>query len=241
MTPALQEAWGIGPVPVAVGIHDSNASLLPHLRGRQAPFAVVSTGTWVICMAIGGQSATLDPARDTLINVDARGNPVPSARFMGGREHDLIRSGATLPGSMTDASTVLERGIMLLPAVISESGPFAGHVHRWTQSPTAEGETAVALGYYLALMTSECLGLVGAEGPILVEGPFSGNPWFLAMLASATGRAVIPSRARTGTALGAALLFAAPHVLPQHEETIVPDPRLTAYAAAWQDRVQLSS
>lgn len=233
LSPALQAEWGIGAVPVAVGIHDSNASLLPHLRGRAAPFAVVSTGTWVICMAIGGRTVSLDPRRDTLINVDARGLPVPSARFMGGREHDLIRAGGTAPGTAPDAEAVLERGVMLLPAVVPESGPFAGRSHRWTVAPQGEGETAVALGHYLALMTSECLGLIGAEGPILVEGPFSANPWFLAMLASACGREVIPSRARTGTALGAALLFsqAAPAIPP--DAVIRPDPRLAIRAQAW--------
>lgn len=234
LSAALQAEWGIGAVPVAVGIHDSNASLLPHLRRRAAPFAVVSTGTWVICMAIGGRTVSLDPRRDTLINVDARGLPVPSARFMGGREHDLIRAGGTAPGTASDAEAVLERGVMLLPAVVPESGPFAGRSHRWTVAPQGEGETAVALGHYLALMTSECLGLIGAEGPILVEGPFSANPWFLAMLASACGREVIPSRARTGTALGAALLFsqAAPAIPP--DAAIRPDPRLAIRAQAWR-------
>ena len=39
--------------PVYCGIHDSNASLLPHLITRKKPFSVVSTGTWVIAMALG--------------------------------------------------------------------------------------------------------------------------------------------------------------------------------------------
>ena len=41
-------------------------------------------------MAIGGRETALDPARDTLINVNALGDPVPSARFMGGRELDAV-------------------------------------------------------------------------------------------------------------------------------------------------------
>ena len=72
-------------IPVYVGIHDSNASLLPHLLGSKPPFSVISTGTWVIAMSVGGKEVALDPKRDTLINVNAFGNPVPSARFMGGR------------------------------------------------------------------------------------------------------------------------------------------------------------
>src|SRR5262245_55669002 len=56
VTPSITASTGLPTgTPVYCGIHDSNASLLPHLRGRQAPFAVVSTGTWVISMAIGGR------------------------------------------------------------------------------------------------------------------------------------------------------------------------------------------
>lgn len=237
LDPALQALWGIGPVPVAVGIHDSNASLLPHLRGRVAPFAVVSTGTWVICMAIGGRPVTLDPARDTLINVDARGLPVPSARFMGGREYDLIRAGGTAPGTAHDAAAVLERGVMLLPAVVTQSGPFQGRHHRWTAPPQGEGETAVALGHYLALMTQECLDLIGADGPILVEGPFATNAWFLAMLASASGREVIASSTRTGTAIGAALLFPAAKAEKGPDTVIRPDQTLASHARSWREAV----
>ncbi len=81
-----RQPGSIPATPVHCGIHDSNASLLPHLMDRAKPFAVVSTGTWVIAMAIGGAAVELDPARDTLVNVNAFGDPVPSARFMGGRE-----------------------------------------------------------------------------------------------------------------------------------------------------------
>ena len=94
ITPDIAAATGLPEgTPVACGIHDSNASLLPHLIARQGAFSVVSTGTWVIVMTIGGRQVRLDPARDTLVNVNARGQPVPSARFMGGREYEVIRAG----------------------------------------------------------------------------------------------------------------------------------------------------
>ena len=74
LLPQVASETGLNPnTPVHCGIHDSNASLLPHLLGRKSPFAVVSTGTWVISMAIAGRRLTLDPARDTLVNVNAFG------------------------------------------------------------------------------------------------------------------------------------------------------------------------
>ncbi len=184
-------------------------------------------------MAVGGTSPPLDPARDTLINVNALGAPVPSARFMGGREHDLMQTG--IAATAQDEAAVLSGGVMLLPSVVQGSGPYPAARHVWTETPTPGQQTA-ALGYYLALMTATCLQMIGAQGPTVVEGPFSQNPQFLAMLATATGRGVEPSASRTGTAAGAALLYpggALPAALPQ----ILPDPRLVAYADEWRARV----
>ena len=73
-------------IAVVAGIHDSNASYLAHRAFREDPFTVVSTGTWVVCMAHGGDLSRLRPDLDTLANVDAFGAPVPCSRFMGGRE-----------------------------------------------------------------------------------------------------------------------------------------------------------
>ena len=195
--------------PVLCGIHDSNASLLPHLRSRAAPFAVVSTGTWVISMAIGGKKAPLDPARDTLINVSAFGEPVPSARFMGGREFEILFGSEPTQSSDADIGFVLDRGIMLLPSVQHGSGPFPSREARWIgPADLSPGQRTAAASFYLAMMTATCLELIGAEGPVIVEGPFARNRPFAQMLAAATGRPVLPQEGQAGTSVGAALLHA---------------------------------
>ena len=90
----LRESLGsAGRSTIFCGIHDSSASLLPHLKERDPPFAVVSTGTWVILFAVGGDIDQLDPNRDTLANVSAFGDPVACARFMGGREFERLTGG----------------------------------------------------------------------------------------------------------------------------------------------------
>ena len=196
---------------VACGIHDSNASLYPHLISREPPFSVVSTGTWVIALAIGGKSVTLDPARDTLINVNAFGDPVPSARFMGGREFDMVLAGRAKDFSADDIGSVLDREIMLFPAVDPRSGPFQGRKHRWSvdEASLTDAERFVALSFYLALVTAECLAMTGAEGSVVVEGPFAQNRLYLEMLEAATGRPVDAAAGSvTGTSIGAALLVA---------------------------------
>ncbi|WP_420410149.1 FGGY-family carbohydrate kinase [Hoeflea sp.] len=209
ITNEIANLTGLSPAtPVLCGIHDSNASLYPYLANRRAPFSVVSTGTWVICMAIGGRSVHLDPARDTLINVNAFGDAVPSARFMGGREFETLMSGHAERCTAEDMQAVAARQAMLLPAVENRSGPFQGCRHSWTvpEETLAPGERHAAVSFYLAMMTATCLDIVGADGETIVEGPFASNEAYCAMLSAATGRPVIPVAGGTGTSLGSALL-----------------------------------
>jgi sugar (pentulose or hexulose) kinase len=211
LLPTIATEIGLAaPVPVYCGIHDSNASLLPHLVNREAPFAVVSTGTWVINFGVGGNLDHLDPTRDTLANVDAYGRTVPSSRFMGGREFEIL-SAEIGPVSKDQATAaiapVIEKGMMLLPNVTRGSGPFPGRVRRWINAENASAEERHAAAcLYLALMTEACLDLIGAKGPIIVEGPFSVNETYLGVLSALTGRDVMAVPGSTGTSAGAALL-----------------------------------
>jgi sugar (pentulose or hexulose) kinase len=244
--PGIARDTGLAPdTLVTCGIHDSNASLLPHLLARKPPFTVVSTGTWVICMAVGGSAVTLDPARDSLMNTNALGDPVPSARFMGGREFDLARAGSDAAPTDADIAAVLSGGIMLLPSVEPRSGPYPGRAHRWTVpfATLPDGQRMAALAFYLALMTAECLTITGADGPTIVEGPFTRNAAYLAMLASSTGRPAVPSPASTGTSLGAALLFRAgsPDMSAvSGDAPVTPVPGWAAYAERWRGAVLTS-
>ena len=235
--PDISAATGLAAdTPVYCGIHDSNASLYAHLVSRKAPFAVVSTGTWVISMAIGGDAIALDPARDTLINVNAYDEPVPSARFMGGREFDLMTTGYSCAYDEADVAAVMQRGAMLLPSVETRSGPFQGRKHCWTVDETslADGQRFVAVSCYLALMTATGLDMTGARGLPLVEGPFANNPVYLDMLAAATGRPVSAVEG-TGTSIGAALLTEEDGLRPRRPDMLQKDnSAMDTYAREWR-------
>jgi sugar (pentulose or hexulose) kinase len=240
--PAIAAATGLDPAtPVLCGIHDSNASLLPHLIARKPPFAVVSTGTWVIAMAIGGRQTDLDPARDTLVNVDAFGDPVPSARFMGGREFEVLMRDGARRWDEADLEAVLSGPIMLLPAVQRGSGPFAGRQARWLGAEPAAGRRFLAASFYLALMTATCLDLAGAEGDIVVEGAFGENRAYLDMLAAATAMPVVRQvGSQTGTSIGAALLLdqtASPAPSLSRGDGKPANPLLRQYADKWNAAV----
>jgi len=212
VTDEIAAAIGLDrPVPVHCGIHDSNASLLSHLGQHDAPFAVVSTGTWVVLFAVGGDLDHLDPQRDTLANVDAFGRAVPSARFMGGREFELLTKGQ---GAATPAAIerVVDEGILFMPSVVPGCGPFPDAEQRVVNAPSGRNpdEIYVAASLYATLMTKACLDLTRAAGPIVVEGPFARNALYVEALSKATDRSVMPVASSTGTSVGAALLALGP-------------------------------
>ncbi|MGM4983764.1 MULTISPECIES: FGGY-family carbohydrate kinase [Rhizobium] len=239
--PALAADIGLAaPAPVYCGIHDSNASLLPHLVENEAPFAVVSTGTWVINFAVGGDLEHLDPARDALANVDAYGRAVPSSRFMGGREFEILAAdiGEAPPEAIEVAlETVIGNGLMLLPNIVEGSGPFPDRKMQWIgDASTSNAERLAAVSLYLALMTEACLGLIGAKGPIFVEGPFALNRAYLVALSALTRTDVIAVAGSTGTSQGAALLTgirppAATENPPVHTDL----PGLIRYRQTWRE------
>ncbi|MFB9978753.1 FGGY-family carbohydrate kinase [Mesorhizobium kowhaii] len=240
--PALAARTGIDPrTPVFCGLHDSNASLLPHLLSDAPPFSVVSTGTWVVSMAVGGKQIVLDAARDTLVNVSALGNPVPSARFMGGREFSVLTEGHPDNWTEEDVGAVLAQKTLLLPSTQQGSGPFPHHAAIWLDADGMNsGQRFAAISFYLALITATCLDLIGADGPTTVEGPFARNRLFVGMLAASTARAVVASEAATGTSIGAALLATDRATAHGKGERMEPptDPAWVNYVSAWRAAVE---
>lgn len=241
LKPEIAEATGLpADTPVFSGIHDSNASLLTHLKADDPPFSVVSTGTWVICFSVGGKQVALDETRDTLMNVNAFGDPVPSARFMGGRAFGMLEADSKAEITAADRDAVLDGRVMLLPAVPDDSGPFVGRKGGWKGNPKTltSGGYLYAVSLYLGMMTSVSLELIGADGPVVVEGPFAGNATFLETLQAVTGRRVLTGGSGvTGTSAGTALLALGRHARITSHSTvaaIAPDPRIAAYAAEWR-------
>jgi L-fuculokinase len=196
---------------VHAGIHDSNASYLTHLATRgQAPFAVVSTGTWVVCMARGAPLERLRAELDMLANVDVRGEPVPSMRFHGGREYAAIagESGLELVPTLDDLRRVIAQGTLALPSFSDQGGPFAARRGRALPGlPQSARERAALASLYCALMIDLCLDRLGAEGEIVVEGRMARSPALLAAVATLRSpQACCASHDPTGAVRGGALL-----------------------------------
>jgi sugar (pentulose or hexulose) kinase len=242
--PAIARETGLpADCRIVAGIHDSNASLLPHLLAEPLPFTVISTGTWIITLAPGGTLDALDPARDCLAYIDAFTRAVPASMWMGGREFETLTGDAATAPDEAELARVVRDKIMVLPAATDGSGPYRGRRGGWAEDPghLTAGERTGAASLYSALVAETCLGLTGSKGPILVEGPFARNRVFLGALARLTGRSVTGRADATGTTGGAALLASGPEGFVKPAVPVPPIPPLGLdvgdYAAAWRERV----
>ncbi len=224
-------------VRVVCGAHDSNASLVPYLASRTDPFTVLSTGTWVIIMAVGGKAPIVEKA-DMLANVDVRGRPVPTARLMLGREFSALAGEAPAEAHEADVAAIVAAGVMAMPAFTDQGGPYAGRKGRIEgAAPNTPPARAALATIYSALMAAHMLELLEAPGDFIVEGGFNRSPAFAGVLAALMpGRNVLVAPA-SGAAEGAAVLarweapHAPPNLAPARSWAI---PRLSEYRQRWE-------
>lgn len=243
-------------VQVHCGLHDSNAALLA-ARGfaeiAEHESTVLSTGTWFIAMRSPANSAdvdfsTMSEARDCLINIDAFGKPIPSARFMGGREIELLTGIDTRridikpdqPALVAAVPEVLASGARVLPSFAPGFGPFPKLKGRWINMPGSHEARRAAVCLYAALMTDISLNLVGARERILVEGRFAEAEVFVRALASLRPHdEIYVSNAHNDVSYGALRLLD-PTLEPASALVRVQplDVSLDAYGDAWRREVE---
>lgn len=214
------------PVRVGVGVHDSSSALVPYLEEIAEPFALISTGTWSICLNYFNQepltAAELKP--DCLNFLSATGSSIKTSRlFLGKHMSNVIHElsdyfGAEYnsykeikwPGTFTPKRR--DRRKLLFDHALIRPERFG---YTYTEKPDFSLFDGFVDGY-LQLMdeltdiqvASLKLALGGsAVRRIFVDGGFSSSEVFLQFLANKLPQHEIYSAtASYGTALGAALL-----------------------------------
>ena len=262
LLPAMAAATGLSAaVEVLAGLHDSNAALLAARGFREIAdheATVLSTGTWFIGLRTPGRqpgvpvdTATLPEARDCLVNVDAYGQPVPSARFMGGREIETLIELDTRrvdikpdqPALLAAVPQVLAAGAMILPTLAPGCGPFPRGRFDFLNRPEDWYQRRAAACLYAALVAETALGLIGTRERILVEGRFAEAEVFVRALASLRPDcAVYTANAHNDVSFGALRLID-PDLRPQGELVRVSplDSDLAPYRAAWLAAVETAA
>jgi sugar (pentulose or hexulose) kinase len=242
---------------VHCGLHDSNAAFLAaraHRETSAAEATVLSTGTWFVAMRALGPAAerpafgSAHEARDCLVNVDVEGRLVPSARFMGGREAELIRGADNSnPAGEEDPSAAAGRlaglvaaGVSILPSFAPGVGPFPARQGRWIDRPQPAADRRRVLGLYLALMADQMLQLVGSRERLLIEGPFAEDEVMVRALATLRrDEAVYVSNAPDQVAHGALRLIWPDLAPPAALRRVEPlDIALDGYRDRWQATIR---
>lgn len=250
----LAERTGLSPsVRVHAGIHDSNAALVaargfPEIDGREA--TVLSTGTWFVAMRTPAQGSTvpaLPENRDCLVNVDALGQPVPSARFMGGREIETLIEIDTRrvdvkpdqPALLDAVAEVLATGAMLCPTFAPGFGPFPTGRGKWINQPEDWHARRAAVCLYAALVANCSLALIETQGRLLIEGRFAQAEVFVRALASLRpDLGVYTADAHNDVSFGALRLID-PGLRPEGslKRVAALDDDISAYASQWEKAV----
>ena len=227
------------------GLHDSNASFLRYrLLQNDAPFTVVSTGTWTILMSSQVELTNLDGDKDMLANIDVFGDPIACARFMGGREFETIceQAGSWLGEQFgeDEIQVVIDSGVYALPDFSDGSGPFGGCQSGFV-GPVDKSSGISLATLYCALMIDYQLDKLGAQGDIYIEGAFLKNPLLCGLVNQLRAeQTVYLSGDNTGTVLGAAYLTKWENVSPNIELKPVIETHLSGlkqYKRVWRELV----
>lgn len=184
-------------VRVLTGLHDSNAALLAargfsEIADNEA--TVLSTGTWFVAMRLPVSpvvTSDLPEGRDCLVNIDVVGRPIPSARFMGGREIEILIERdvrrvdikSDQPALLAAVPDVLRQGSMILPTLARGFGPFAQGCFSWIERPQSWDQRRVAASLYAALVADTSLDLIGSSERLIIEGRFTEAEVFVRALA----------------------------------------------------------
>lgn len=232
---------------VYCGVHDSNAAL-HGVRGfseiANDEMTILSTGTWFVAMRSTQETAqmsALPEGRDCLVNVDVAGRPVPSARFMGGKEIERLCGGDSarffaaheLAAALTQA---VDANLMILPNFVSGVGPFPEGRGRWIGTPRDDATRIAAIALYVALVADMSLDLIGARERIVVEGRFAHHSALVSILAALRPNdRLYVSHLEDAVALGA-LRLACTHLTATSALSQVEPARidLSGYRARWR-------
>ncbi len=245
-------------VEVHCGLHDSNAALVaarafPEFAGRD--MTVLSTGTWFVALRTPSgkkftRIAALPESRDCLVNVDAFGQPIPSARFMGGREIEILLGAEASADPRSDSPAMLAAiegalaaDAMILPTYAPGTGPYGGRHGRWWSMPDDLPRKRAAVFLYAALMVDASLDLIGAVDCLLVEGRFARCDVFVHALATLRpDMSVHVTHAHSDVAFGALKLLN-PKLAAAGPLIRVPplDVRLDDYRNRWRQRAEATN
>ncbi|WP_143305623.1 FGGY-family carbohydrate kinase [Chitinophaga vietnamensis] len=203
---------------IGVGLHDSSAALIPYLVTCSEPFALISTGTWCICLNPFNNIplTTEELAADCLCYLSFEGKPVKASRLFAGHEYEQqVKRIANHFHQHTDRYQTMEYNDEIIqqlkeaPVLDKDSGPCTvfeqRHLDSFASDTIAYHQLMmdIAREQYIAAMR------VLKDTPvkrIYVDGGFSKNRLYMQLLANMLPEMeIFAASMPQATAMGAAL------------------------------------
>lgn len=215
----------LGNIPCGIGVHDSSAALLPYIKQEKEPFALLSTGTWSICINPFNKTKLTkkELKRDCLQFLSIKGDPIKISRLFIGEEHKFqvdelyeyfqmplgtykkLKFNATLFEKVKDKP----RRVHFQYLKPEDYGFDQAKENDW--STFAEfNEAYYTFIHELTDLQTAAIKLVIDNAPVdrlFIDGGFNANDIFVEMLRKKLPELkIIPSDFPNGSALGAAML-----------------------------------
>ena len=214
--PPMKKAWEVigqkkianSNLQIANGVHDSNASYLYFKNSDIRNFTLVTTGTWYIIFNQKASLKHLNPNLDMLANIDVFGKPVPTIRFMGGREYDYLIKKFKITTNTKALKNFDYKDYLIYPSYAS-GGAFANKkININLFKKLNRGQIYYLICLYIAFIINFCLNTIKSSNTIILDGPITKNITIMKILSSLREKQlVLKNKKEIGTTLGATNLF----------------------------------
>lgn len=214
--PQIRKAWdtigrkqiGESNLKIINGIHDSNASYLYFKNSDIKNFTLVSTGTWYIIFNQKTPLKSLNPSLDMLANIDVFGKPVPTMRFMGGREYDHLMGVFKISNKTRAIKNFSFHDYLIYPSYASGGGFSINKINISFYERLNKGQIYYLICLYISFVINFCLNQMKSSNTIILDGPITKNITIMKILSSLRKKQIVLKNKREiGTTLGATNLF----------------------------------
>ena len=214
--PKIRKAWdtigqrkiGESNLKIINGIHDSNASYLYFKNSDIKNFTLVSTGTWYIIFNQKTPLKNLNPTLDMLANIDVFGKPVPTMRFMGGREYDHLMGVFKISNKTRAIKNFSFHNYLIYPSYASGGGFSINKINIGFYEGLNKGQIYYLICLYISFVINFCLNQMRSSNTIILDGPITKNITIMKILSSLRKKQIVLKNKREiGTTLGATNLF----------------------------------
>lgn len=214
--PQIRKAWdtigqkqiGKSNLKIINGIHDSNASYLYFKNSDIKNFTLVSTGTWYIIFNQKTPLKNLNPSLDMLANIDVFGKPVPTMRFMGGREYDHLMGVFKISNKTRAIKNFSFHDYLIYPSYASGGGFSINKINISFYERLNKGQIYYLICLYISFVINFCLNKMKSSNTIILDGPITKNITIMKILSSLREKQIVLKNKREiGTTLGATNLF----------------------------------